>query len=506
MIRLAPLPRSPRGNAFSRTLSRLSLALVFALPGLCQAQAATAATDTAAKAPATSAGYPLEAQGWGAKQGGNMWQVRWAEDWSYLKDDAKHDDPFDPLKFIALNQSGSAYLTLSSEVRVRSNTTSNPGLIPDSHSQQQWLLRATFGADLHLGEHFRLYTELAHGSMDGRNAGNRAATQENNAILQQVFFDVTGRAGSADLGARVGRQTFTDGPIQLMALRDNTDIFITFNGVRGWAIGEKTRVDVFSFNYTNDGTEGLGDDRIDRSRRLRGIVGGFRLPTAKPVYLEPFFYQFRNDAQTWSPQTAKEHRNYYGLRLWGNFGSLRTDTYATVQRGSFGTRDIRAYMVGSSNTWALSNEGWKPRVGFHAELTSGGDASGDGAVRQNNPLYGNAIYFSWATFFGPTNLITFAPTFVFSPTSKVTVNLEWEALWRQSKNDAIYNNQARPYAGTAATDERSIGTLPRVNVTWAIDRHWSAMFRAEHLIAGPALERAGYGDSTFVAAWLNFRF
>lgn len=257
--------------AIGLSLSGVSIAqqAQTAAPAIEQPQAEPAKTP----APPAPTGYPLEAQGWGAKQGGNMWQVRWAEDWSYLKDTSKRKSPFDPLKFIPLSESGDVYLTLNNELRVRSNTVTNPGLIPGSHSQQQYLFRAFFGADLHVGEHFRLYTELAHGSLDGRNEGAKTGTQENNAILQQVFFDVKGQVAETDLGLRVGRQVFVDGPTTLMALRDNTDIFVTFNGVRAWAIGEKTRVDVFDFNFNLDGTEGLGDDRIDRSRHFRGVVG-----------------------------------------------------------------------------------------------------------------------------------------------------------------------------------------------------------------------------------------
>ncbi len=65
-------------------------------------------------------------------------------------------------------------MSLSNELRVRSNTLTNPGLVPGRHSQQQYLLRAFFGADFHVGEHFRLYTELAHGSLDGRNEGTKS--------------------------------------------------------------------------------------------------------------------------------------------------------------------------------------------------------------------------------------------------------------------------------------------------------------------------------------------
>ncbi|AEQ97196.1 putative secreted protein [Xanthomonas oryzae pv. oryzicola BLS256] len=188
-------------------------------------------------------------------------------------------------------------------------------------------------------------------------------------------------------------------------------------------------------------------------------------------------------------------------------GKLRTDSFVTVQRGSFGGRDLRAYMASTSNAWSLSESGWKPRLGFHSEIASGGGGtSGTGTLRNNNFLYGNTIYFSWATFFGPVNLVTAAPTFTFSPTSKLTVNLEWETLWRQTTSDAIYNNQARAYARTQNTDERRIGTMPRINATWTIDPNWSVTFRAEHVMAGPALEKAGDGDSTFVMGWLNFRF
>ncbi|KLB26914.1 hypothetical protein SM41311_00675, partial [Xanthomonas hortorum pv. gardneri] len=327
-MRLARLARPAMADTSFGTTRRLCLAIGLSLPGVSVAQAQTApvnaeqtqpdtsksqapaaapAVPAASAAPAASKGYPLEAQGWGAKQGGNMWQVRWVEDWSYLKDPSKRKSPFDPLKYIPLSESGDVYVSLSNELRVRSNTITNPGLIPGSHSQQQYLFRAFFGADFHVGEHFRLYTELAHGSLDGRNEGAKTGTQENNAILQQVFFDVKGNIGGADTGLRVGRQVFVDGPTTLMALRDNTDIFVTFNGVRAWAIGEKTRVDVFDFNFNLDGTEGLGDDRIDRSRHFRGVVGGYRLPTAKPMYLEPFFYQFRNDNQLWGRQTAEEN-------------------------------------------------------------------------------------------------------------------------------------------------------------------------------------------------------
>ncbi|OLI69651.1 hypothetical protein IXO151_14745, partial [Xanthomonas oryzae pv. oryzae] len=158
-------------------LSGLGLAQVQPAPTNAEQAVAEPVKVPVTAASTTAKGYSLEAQGWGAKQGGNMWQVRWAEDWSYLKDPSKRKIPFDPLKYIPLNEDGDVYVSLSNELRVRSNTLTNPGLVPGRHSQQQYLLRAFFGADFHVGEHFRLYTELAHGSLDGRNEGTKSPLQ-----------------------------------------------------------------------------------------------------------------------------------------------------------------------------------------------------------------------------------------------------------------------------------------------------------------------------------------
>ncbi|KXV23146.1 hypothetical protein AD933_00165 [Acetobacter malorum] len=42
----------------------------------------------------------------------------WAEDWSRLRDKSKRKDPFDLIKYIALNESGSIWLSFSGETRL----------------------------------------------------------------------------------------------------------------------------------------------------------------------------------------------------------------------------------------------------------------------------------------------------------------------------------------------------------------------------------------------------
>src|SRR5436305_13338046 len=72
---------------------------------------------------------------------------RWEEDYSYLKSpDARGKDPFDPIKFVPLNTSGSAYLSFGGQVRERYDYFNN----------------LNFGAGPQDEDGFRLTRMLAH--------------------------------------------------------------------------------------------------------------------------------------------------------------------------------------------------------------------------------------------------------------------------------------------------------------------------------------------------------
>lgn len=453
--------------------------------------------------PPRSNGYPLVAQGWGGKTGTQTWMSRWVEDWSPDGVEGSKATDSAALKYIPFGDGGS-YLTLSTEQRLRMNFFDNPGLRAGS-SQQQWLYRGFFGADLHLGEHVRVYGELAHGSVDGRNTG-KPVNLDNDAIVQQAFVDFSGTRNGVETGVRVGRQDFSDGPIQLVSVRENPNIHFTLDGVRAWAIGQDTRVSAFEYRYVDE-QPGAFDDGTQYRKRFRGAVGGFRLPgVMQGLYLEPFWYGTRDDDQRWGSTVAREERDFLGVRLWGTRGPLTLDTVAVHQSGDFDGRDINAYALFSSFRWALSDSGMKPAIGFHADISSGGGAYDGGTLRNASFLFGTSPYYSFANWFGGTNLIDVAPTFQFAPTSNTTVALEWEWLWRHREGDAVYNGAAVPYAGTQLVGGSRIGNLLRLNTTWRFDHHWSLTTRVEHLFAGPVLENAGYGDATFVGSWLTFRY
>ncbi|MGU3391693.1 alginate export family protein [Sphingomonas sp. M1A8_2b] len=473
-----------------------------------QARVGAKELSSTAEASPISEAYPNAAIGDGVTSGGYN-QSRWAEDWSKLRDSKKRKDIVDQLKFIPIAADGDVYLTLSGEARLRVNETTNPNL-RDAQAQRQDILRLFGGADLHLGEHFRLYGELAHGTLEGENLGTVLPNLRNKLAVQQAFVDVTGTVANVDLGVRYGRQTFADGPNLLVVPRDNNTLYFGFNGFRAWARTAGVRADVFDFKPTAYGTGGTSDDDAESARRFSGISTGIVLPESlfggSKLYVDPFLWRLRNRAAVWGTDTAREVRKFYGLHIWGDAGPVNLDWTINYQGGDYDGRAIKAWLLLMAQTYSLGESKSAPRIGFHADYASGGGAYGKGTLRTSLAPFGNNIYYSYQLFATPTNFVAVAPNFTFSAFKKLRVTAEYQLSWRDSTSDAVYRANGTAFAGTQNVGGRKIADTIRFQATYPITTRLSLLGRYEHLIAGPALTNAGYKNSDFLAGWISYRF
>nr|WP_156460706.1 alginate export family protein [Sphingomonas sp. Leaf339] len=453
-------------------------------------------------------GYPTEALGDGVTTGGYN-QSRWAEDWSKYRDPKKRDDFLDRLKFIPFDTDGDIYLTLSGELRLRVNQTTNPNL-RESEAQRQDINRIVGGADLHLGKHVRFFGELAHGGLGGVNLGTPAATLKNDLVVQQSFVDVTGTVADVDLGVRYGRQTFADGPNLMVVPRDNNTIFFVYNGVRAWARSTKVRADIFDYHTTRLGVQGTGDDISDKGRRFSGVSTGIVLPKdwfgGSKIYVDPFVWRLRNDAAVWGRTTAREVRNFYGLHVWGDAGPVNLDWTVNYQGGDYNGRPIEAWLLLMAQTYRLGKDRTSPRIGVHVDYASGGGSYDGGKLRTSLAPFGNNVYYSYQLFATPTNLIAVAPNYTFTALGKIRISAEYQFSWRDSARDAVYRANGTAFAGTQNVTSRKIADTARLQVVYPITPRLSITGRYEHLSAGPSLTRAGYASSDFLAGWISFRF
>lgn len=467
-----------------------------------------ALTTLPAVAHAEDAPYPQAHNGDGAVTGGYSLS-RWAEDWTGKADPAKRDDPIDRLKYIPLDNDGDIYLTLSGELRLRVNQTTNPNL-REAEAQRQDINRIVGGADLHIGEHLRFYGEIAHGGIGGRNLGAPAATLRNDVVIQQSFVEARTDIGGFDVGVRYGRQEFTDGPNILTSQRDNNTIRYTMNGWRFYARGSKVRFGAFDFRPTAYGDLGTGDDVNDPARRFSGATVGVMLPKTflgnSNLAFDTFLWRRHNDVGAWGGRIGPATRWYLGGWLRGDVGPVNLDWSVNRQWGYYMDQDISAWNAFIAQTYRIGKGKDAPRVGVHFDYASGGGGYGDGKLRNAYSPFGNNIYFSYQLYLTPSNLRALTPNVSFTPVSKVRVTAEYEFVWRDNVHDAIYRANGQPFAGTQNGRARKTAEVARLQAIWSIAPRLTFTGRYEHLQAGPGLTDAGYRNSDFLAGWLSFRF
>lgn len=445
--------------------------------------------------------YPRQADGHGIKLGGYN-TSRWAEDWRIMRDPAKRDDSLDRLKYLPIDNNGDAYITLSGEVRLRTNYRSNPGLKPSEHRRED-MLRLVAGADLHIGP-ARFYGELARAGLAGYNYGTASAKSRNDLFAQQAFGELSGNVGPALLGLRYGRQAFSDGPPLLVTQKDDNTLHSVFDGGRAWAQVSAVRIDLFEFSEVGYGSNGIGDDQTDDGTRFSGATLGFVLANdnEKKLFLDPFVWRGRNDETRWGSVTAQEIRRYYGARLWGSIDALTIDWTVDHQGGSFNGRGIDAWNFYIAQTYALGEKGSK--VGIHFDYGSGDDADTPSidAARIN---HGGAIAFSYQGALTITNLLQVSPNVTVSPVKNVDLTFEYQRSWRAEESDSVYRSNGTAYAGTAQVNGMHVGDAIRAQASWKIAPRLSLIGRYEYFKSGTVLTQLGYRNSHFLATWFSFR-
>ena len=152
---------------------------------------------------------------------------RYEEDWSFLIDSSKHNDPWDAIKFIPLDRNGKVFLSLGGELREtyeRFHNT-NFGLStqdPDGYLLQRYLLHA----DLHAGKRFRFFLEFASSLENYRTGGPRPVIDEDKLDVHQGFVDLLLLKPRADssLTLRAGRQELALGSGRMVALREGPNV------------------------------------------------------------------------------------------------------------------------------------------------------------------------------------------------------------------------------------------------------------------------------------------
>jgi len=428
------------------------------------------------------------------------WFYRWQEDWSVLADPSLRTDPFDPIKYIPIGSDPNSYLSLGLTVRERFESASfrlTP-VQPDDYL----IDRTQLHADLHLGSHVQIFTQLIDARAPGKSV--LAPIDQNRVDLEQAFIAVTVPVGGDQLKFTVGRiepeldmQRFAD-------IQDGPNVRQPFDSVSAWYTHGDWRAVAFYSEPVQLRDRSPFDDVTSRrfaltgTRVTRGNLGHGRISL--------FAAQLRNDKAFYLASAGQERRNVIDMHYAGRAAGWDWDVEGMGQAGHVGERKIRAWGGGVLFGYTWASRPLSPRLGLQFDTASGNHNPNAGALGTFNPLFPNGFYEMLAGYPGYANFVHLRSTAMVHPTKTISALFNVGAQWRQTTADAVYLLPDIPVAGTAGRGSAYSGTYGQIRFDWEISRHMTAALDTEYFAHSQSLQQAGARNGLFIGVELRFGF
>lgn len=435
--------------------------------------------------------------------------LRYNEDYSYLADpDARSGAWWEPLKYIPSDESGDVYLTLGGEIRLRyeSFENNNWGQEPAPDDSYLWY-RALTSADLHLGEHVRLFGELIGAWADGKQPSD-TPIDETGVDLLQGFADVKVPLGMEDtsLTLRPGRQLLSYGSERLIGTRYGPNVLRTFDALKAFVDGDGWRVDGFYARPVEPGLDSF-DDKSHDDLSSWALYGTIDLPVGEGSGLDLYYIGYDNDAAAFNQGSGSERRHTVGARLFGGAQGWDWNWEAMYQFGEFGDGDISAWSVASSTGYTFEDLPLSPRLGLKANIISGDNDPDDADLQTFNPLFPKGKYFGELTLLGPENLINLHPTLDLQLGDGWSLGGAAMLYWRESTGDGIYDVGGNLIRGDGGSDAHFIGTQGEVVLSYEYNRNLNAMVSYSQFYPGAFIDDTGPSKTVhFIGAEMQFQF
>lgn len=455
----------------------------------------------------------------------------WAEDWSSKKDPKNRTDFLDPLKAIRLNESGSIWLSLSGESRIRNWYESNPqlGTAGKRHSGR-FTVRNLFGADLHLGQHWRIFGQLNNGEAAGWNYYGYNTTWRRRLGVQQLFVGYERKLFGAKTGVMVGRQQFLDAPSWLIYMRETPNVPLSWNGARGYAMWNRVRLDFYNFVGTQVTKDTIMGGGFDDDTRLYGGNIGIALKPFSIVgeqvhsFLDLFWMGFHYGGKSAAvalykgSQAGTQTRQNGGFRWYGSAPSFEYELGGVYQGGRFhpgsssvASRPVSAWAVRGVLGWRHSSSSLHPFLGVQAEAYSGGDnRRSKGTVGTfSAPFSPRNGTFDLTRTIARANIISAGPLVSIAPRPFMNIRIRVPYLWRQSVDDGLYNSSS-PFSFLSGAKlrqaGRAVGWQPQGQIQFQIQQHINWQIDGGAILMTHRMRRAGGQNGTYMLSTITLRF
>jgi len=427
----------------------------------------------------------------------------------YLASSNCRTSPLDKIQFIPLRRDNeNYYVSFGFWIRERGEYASNPNW-SDKPSGNPYLMQRYFlHTDLHLGERFRFFGELATSLVDGRNGGPRPGLDEEKMYVHQGFFDLgLWKSGHNSLTFRAGRQEMAFGSQNLVSTRDGRNIRRSLDGARlTWVKGDWT-VDLLAARPTLENADYF-DNPPNHSQSFWAAyaVHPFRfLPRGN---IDLYYMGLDNKSVAFDGKGAgREQRQTIGTRLWGTTEHWDYNDEFTFQFGWFRSGDIRAWAVSTEHGYRLEQAPLRPRFGLRAVAYSGDQNPSSRNVGTFNSIYEKGPYFSYAELFARRNLVAVQPSAELKLMKTLSLTFNPAFFWRESTSDGLYSVGNAVIVPGSKSDARFIASQASAQLQWHMNRNLTWFTEYGHFFAGDFLKQSTPGKSiNYWTGWLDIRF
>ena len=377
--------------------------------------------------------------------------------------------------------------TWAASVREQLEHLSEDRLDAADSSDTVLLHRLRLGLDTQWHPVLRSYVQLAASTQSGRDGGS-ARLDKSAPDLAQGYLELTLPNTAVQL--RAGRQEWSLGSGRLLSVRDGPNIRRAFDGARATAaIGNVRSLVFWGRPLRNDA--GAFDDDANSGESLGGLNLSLAGAGLRPSF-DLYWLRYDRDVARFASGLAREQRQSFGLRAYGEWQSFDADSELVIQRGAWGSTQIRAWTIANSVGYRLVVAGKPLRFGLKADLASGDRDPDDHRLGSFNALYPNPSYFSEAAYIAPTNLIDLQPNLQLDLSPSLRLTAGWNLLWKQQRADAVYTTPVplTPIADSVGSGRR-IGQQMQLLAGWDAAKHLRVDASYVHSQASRALrERA----------------
>lgn len=414
----------------------------------------------------------------------------------------------DSIQYVPLGRNENYYLSFGFWIRERGEYVSNPNW-SDNPSGNAYLMQRYFvHTDLHLGERFRFFGELASSLVDGRNGGPRSGLDEEKMYVHQGFFDLgLWKSGEDSLTLRVGRQEAALGSQNLVSTRDGRNIRRSLDGARlTWVKGDWT-VDLLALRPTLENKDYFDDPPNHTS----GFWAAYAVHPFKFLprgNIDLYYMGLDNKNVTFSGKGAgREQRETIGTRLWGTTEHWDYTDEFTLQWGWFASGDIRAWAISTEHGYRLEKAPLSPRFGLRAVAFSGDQNPSSRNVGTFNSIFEKGPYFSYAELFARRNLVALQPSAELKLRNSVSLTFNPAFFWRESTSDGLYSVGNSVIVSGSKSNARYIATQASAQAQWRMTRNITWFTEYGHFFSGDFLKQSTPGkDINFWTAWTDIRF